>query len=134
MFNGTRRRGKLSNKSLKTALAPIEDNIELDRKVTLPTECFTTAKRLELILKDRTRLSEENALTVCNYIIAFKHEVNPRPSYIQYTIQFLSELSKTVGVEKRFEDYTKDDVVSYLDNCRKLESEDQSHKWMAATT
>jgi hypothetical protein len=80
MSNGTkRRRGKLSNKSLKTALAPIEDNMELDRKVILATECFTTAKRSELILKNRTRLSEENALTVCNYIIAFKHEVNPRP-------------------------------------------------------
>jgi hypothetical protein len=96
MFNDTRRRGggKLSNKSLKITLAPIEDNMELNRKIALATECFTMAKRSELILKDRTRLSEENALTVCNYIIAFKHEVNPRPSYIQYTIQFLSELSK----------------------------------------
>src|ERR687884_1466792 len=109
------------------ALAPIEDNMELDRKIALATECFTTAKRSELILKDRTRLSEENALTVCNYIIAFKHEVNPRPSYIQYTIQFLSELSKTVGVEKRFEDYTKDNVSLYLDSCRKPEHEDPMH-------
>jgi hypothetical protein len=34
MFNATRRRaGRLSNKSLKTALAPIEDNKELDRKI-----------------------------------------------------------------------------------------------------
>lgn len=49
-------------------------------------------------LKDRTRLLEENALTICNYIIAFKHEVNPRPSYIKYIIQFLSELSKAVGI------------------------------------
>jgi hypothetical protein len=63
MFNGTkRRRGKLSNKSLKIALAPIEDNMELDRKIVLVAECFTTAKRSELILKDRTRLSEENTL------------------------------------------------------------------------
>lgn len=129
MLNGTkRRRGELSHKLLKTALAPIEDNMELDRKVILATECFTTAKRSELILKDRTRLSEYNALTVCNYIIAFKHEVNPRPSYIQYTIQFLSELSKIVGIEKRFEDYTKDDVLLYLDSCRKSESEDPMHK------
>src|SRR5919197_2538327 len=131
MFNGTkRRRGKLSNKSLKTALAPIEDNMELDRKVALATECFTTAKQSELILRDRTRLSEYNALTVCNYIIAFKHEVNPRPSYIKYTIQFLSELSKAVGIQKRFEDYTKDDVMLYLDSCRKSEIEDPLHKWI----
>src|ERR687888_427699 len=119
MFSGSRRRGgKLSNKSLEAALAPIEDNMELDRKVALATECFTTAKRSELNLRDRTRLSEENSLTVCNYIIAFKHEVNPRPSYIKYTIQFLSELSKAVGIQKRFEDYTKDDVMLYLDSCR----------------
>ena len=95
MFSGSRRRGgKLSNKSLKTALAPIEDNMELDRKIALATECFTTAKRSELILKDRTRLSEENTLTVCNYIIAFKHEVNPRPSYIQYTTNFYQNYQK----------------------------------------
>lgn len=58
MFNGTRRRGGLSNKSLKTALALVEDNMELDRKVILAISCFSTAKRSELILKDRTRLSE----------------------------------------------------------------------------
>src|SRR5690242_249600 len=101
MFNGTHRKGRLSNKSLEAALAPIADNSELDRKIALTTECFTTSKAAELILKDRTRLSEENALTVCNYIIAFKHEVNPRASYIKYTIQFLAGLSKTIGVEKR---------------------------------
>jgi len=131
MFNYTNsRRGRLSNKSLKTALAPVATNDELNRKIALATECFTTTKASELILKDRTRLTEENALTVCNYIIAFKHEVNPRSSYIQYTIQFLSELSKSVGIEKRFEDFTKDDVLLYLDSCRKPELEDPMHKWI----
>jgi integrase len=126
------RTGRRSNKSLETALAPIVANSELDRKVTLATECFTTAKASELILKDRTRLSEENALTVCNYIIAFKHEVNPRPSYIKYTIQFLSELSKAVGVEKRFEDFTKDDILLYLDSYRKSENDDPMHRWIGS--
>ena len=111
MFKGTiSRRGRLSNKSLETALAPVANNSELNRKIILATECFSTSKTAELILKDRTRLSEQNALTVCNYIIAFKHEVNPRPSYIKYTIQFLSELSKSIGMKKRFEDFTKDDI------------------------
>src|SRR5919202_5138627 len=89
MFNGTssrRRAGRLSNKSLETALAPVATNHELNRKIALATECFTTSKTSELILKDRTRLCEENALTVCNYIIAFRHEVNPRPSYIYHSI------------------------------------------------
>src|SRR5690348_12492176 len=130
MLRGTNRRGRLSNKSLETALAPIITNSELNRKIGLATDCFTTTKASELILKDRTRLSEENALTVCNYIIAFKHEVNPRPSYIQSTIQFLSELSKAVGVEKRFEDFPKDDILLYLDSYRKPENEDPMHKWI----
>ena len=126
------RSGRRSNKILQTALAPITSNVELNRKITLATECFTTSKRSELILKDRARLSEQNALTVCNYIISFKHEVNPRPSYIQYTIQFLSELSRTIGIDKKFEDYTKDDVLLYLDSCRKSEAEDPMHKWIGS--
>jgi 23S rRNA A1618 N6-methylase RlmF len=102
MFKDTSsRRGRLSNKSLETALAPVTTNSELNRKIALATECFTTTKSSELILKDRTRLTEENALTVCNYIIEFKYEANPRLPYIQTIIQCLSELSKAVGIEKR---------------------------------
>jgi hypothetical protein len=41
-------------------------------------------------------LSKENALTICDYIIATKREVNPRLSYKRYTIQILAELSKAV--------------------------------------
>jgi integrase/recombinase XerD len=130
MYHG--RRGRRSNKSIQIALAPIDTNSELYIKIALATECFTTSKASELILKDRTRLSEENALTVCNYIIAFKHEVNPRPSYIKYTIQFLSELSKAVGVKKRFDDFTRDDILLYFDSCRKSETEDPMHKWIGS--
>jgi hypothetical protein len=129
MFKNTSsRRGRLSNKSLETALASVTTNSELNKKIASATECFTITKSSELILKDRTRLAEENALTVCNYIIEFKYEVNPRPSYIQTIIQCLSELSKAVGIEKRFEDYMKDDVLLYLDSCRKPEHEDPMHK------
>jgi integrase len=97
----------------------------------LAIEGFTT-KSSELILRDRNRLSKENALTVCNYIIAMKREINPKPSYIRYTLQILSELSKAVGIRKRFEDMaeSKDDVLLYLDSCRKLENDDPLHKWI----
>jgi uncharacterized protein YihD (DUF1040 family) len=104
------------------------DDIILERKITLATEGFTTHKFCELILRDRSRLSEENALTICDYIIAMKREVNPRLSYKKNTIQFLSELSKIVGIEKKFIDMTRDDVLCYLDNCRKPENEDPLHK------
>src|SRR4051794_33634472 len=98
---------------------------ELDRKITLATEGFTTKKYCELVLRDRARLSEENALTVANYIIDYKREINASQSTIKTAVQFLSELSKVVGLEKKFADMTRDDILGhYLDSCRKSENED----------
>ena len=91
----------------------------LERKISLATEGFTTHKFCELVLKDRTRLSKENALTICEYIMAMKREINPRLSYKKYTIQFLSELSRAIGIEKKFIDMTRDDVLCYLDNAER---------------
>jgi hypothetical protein len=111
----------------------INDNVDdvlLERKISIATEGFTTQKFCELLLKDRNRLSKENALTICDYIIAMKREVNPRLSYKKNTIQFTAELSKAVGIEKNFVDMTRDDVLCYLDNCRKPENEDRLHKWI----
>jgi uncharacterized protein YihD (DUF1040 family) len=42
-----------------------------------------------------------------------KREINPRLSYKRYTIQILSEISKAVGIEKKFIDMTRDDVLYY---------------------
>ena len=92
-----------------------DDDLLLERKITLATEGFTTTKFCELVLKDRSRLSKENALTICEYIIAMKREVNPRLSHKRNTIQFLSELSKAVGIGKNFIDMTREDVLCYLD-------------------
>ncbi|HZD81855.1 MAG TPA: hypothetical protein VE076_03165, partial [Nitrososphaeraceae archaeon] len=50
---------------------------ESDKKITLATEGFTTNKFCELILRDGSRLSKENALIVCDYVIAMKREINP---------------------------------------------------------
>jgi hypothetical protein len=112
-----------------------QDTLELDRKITLTTEGFTVNRFCELVLRDRNRLSSENALAICNYIMAMKMEVNPRLNTIRTVIQFLSELSKTVGIEKRFfEDMatTRDYVLLYLDKCRKPENNDPLHKWIGS--
>ena len=60
----------------------------LDRKISLATEGFTTHRYCELVLKDRSRLSKENALTICEYVIAMKREVNPRLSYKKILYRF----------------------------------------------
>jgi uncharacterized protein YihD (DUF1040 family) len=116
--------------SSTSSLSNQSEDLEIDRKVTLATEGFTTAKYCEIVLRDRNRLSKENALVICDYIIAMKREINPRLNYIKNTIQFLSEFSKSVGIEKQFEDITRDDVLLYLDSNRKLESDDPLHKWI----
>jgi hypothetical protein len=54
------------------------DDVLLERKISLATEGFTTHKFCERLLKDRKRLSKENALTLCDYVITMKREVNPR--------------------------------------------------------
>jgi hypothetical protein len=59
-----------------------------------------------------------------------KKQVNPRLTYKRYTIQILAELSKAVGIEKKFIDMTRDDVLCYLDRCRKPETGDPLHKWI----
>jgi integrase len=104
----------------------------LESKIAFAIEGFTTQKFCELVLTDRSRLSKENALTICDYVIAMKREINPRLSYKKYTIQFLSGLSKTIGLEKKFIDMTRDDVLCYLDKCRKPENEDPLHKWIGS--
>jgi hypothetical protein len=127
-----------SSKTKVTAVIPIasfkngDEESFLERKVTLATEGFTT-KFCELILRDRNRLSKENALVVAHYAVAMKREVNPRPSYLKYTIQYLSELSRCIGLEKRFkDDMTREDILYYLDSNRKTENEDPLHKWIGS--
>jgi hypothetical protein len=105
---------------------------EIQRKISLATEGFTTSKYCELVLKDRNRLSKENALTVCNYIIAMKRELNPRLNTVKASIQFLSELYRSVGIAKQFKDMDRYDVLSYLDSNRKLDNDDPLHKWIGS--
>jgi integrase len=111
----------------------IEELEDLDRKITIVTDGFTSDRFCELVLRDREKLSEENALTICEYIIAMKREVNPRLSYKRNTVQFLSELSRAVGIEKKFIDMTRENILlGYLDKCRKPENEDPMHKWIGS--
>ncbi len=70
----------LSSSSASSSLSSksTEDLEILNRKITLATEGITTNKFCELVLRDRNRLSKENALMISEYIIAMKREVNPR--------------------------------------------------------
>ena len=129
--------GRRSNKSIEEILSASKEYIsfddkekELDRKISLVTERFGTQKWCELVLRDRTKLSKENALTVCDYLIDYKREKNPPLNTVRTTIQPLFTLSKEVGVKKKFVDMTRDDILLSLDRCRKSEDKDPMHKWI----
>jgi integrase len=110
----------------------ISEESSLEQRIILATEGFTN-KFCESILRDRGRLSKENAMILARYMIALKSEINPRPSYLKYTIQFLSELSRSVGIKKQFEgDITREDILYYLDSNRKMENEDPLHRWIGS--
>ena len=114
---------KLLRPQIPVELSSKDDaDISLEKKITIATEGFTTSKLCELILRDRNRLSKENALTLSEYIIAMKREINPRLNYKKLTIQIIAELSNAVGITKKYIDMTRDDVLCYLDKCRKPES------------
>jgi hypothetical protein len=82
---------RCSNKQVAEILAsrPVtsKEDMELDRKISLATDGFTN-RYCELVLRDRNRLTKENALTISEYIIAMKREINSRLNTIKTTVQF----------------------------------------------
>lgn len=112
-------------------LSSILKEKDVAEKVRLATEHFNMPF-CESVLMDRARMSKENAAVLADYIIVMKREINPRGSYVRNNVQFLSELSRFVGIEKRFEDFTKYDILSFLDSIRKSENDDPMHKWIGS--
>jgi integrase/recombinase XerD len=106
---------------------------ETERKIEntvegLPSECFH-------FLHDRVlSASRENAITICDYIASLKSEINPSDSYRDNTVTLLCKFSvffkNAYAKSKRFKEITREDVLSFLDSFRKIESVDPLHKWI----
>ena len=112
-------------------LSSVLNEKDIAEKVRLATE-HLHMPFCQSLLMNRARMSKENATTLADYIIVMKREINPRASYVKNNIQFLSELSRFVGIEKRFEGLTKYNILSYLDSLRKSENDDLMHKWIGS--
>ncbi len=75
--------------------------------------------------------NEENALTICDYISSLKAEINPSDQYRQDTIIILCNFSLfRENASVNFKDVTREDVISFLDSFRKIESVDPLHRWI----
>ena len=123
-----RERTKNSSPTTSESLsAAINDTAILitNRKISLMTEGLPC--HVENWLRSRT--SNENALTISEYILSLRREINPSQNYTKMQIQALVELSEYLN-QKPFDKLTKDDILSFLDKFRKTEDKDPLHKWI----
>jgi outer membrane lipoprotein-sorting protein len=91
-----------------------------ERKVDLVTEGLPAgyAKRLKLV----SQVSQGNALTICNYIMAMKTEINPSDNYRKTNVAILTKFSKFFRNQKSFSQIRREDVLAFLDSLRKPET------------
>jgi integrase len=96
-----------------------------DRKIDLATDGLQP-----FIFKDITQnVSPENALTIAEYILAMKTETNVSDDYRSLLIKKLSLFSR-FSKNKSFIHMGREDVLRYLDSCRKPDASDPLHKWI----
>ena len=123
-YNQTNRRKTLKSSVTRSeSLAAFNDTT--NRKVSLATEGLPPC--VENWLRNRT--SDENALTISEYVLSLRRETNPSQNYTKMQIRTLVELSEYLN-QKPFGQLTKDDVVLFLDKYRKTEGQDPLHKWI----
>jgi 2OG-Fe(II) oxygenase superfamily len=123
-----KRKGNLPTVAPSAAIAPgqsISNDALFDRKIDLVTE------GLDPFFNSKLReLSEDNALTIVNYILTLKNEINLSDGYRKLNIYVLYSISKFFNNRKKHKELTRDDVLQFLDSLRKPEESDSLHKWI----
>ena len=101
----------------------------IERKIENATEglslnCFN-------FLHNRILLAnKQNVLTICDYISSLMSEINPSDGYRKNTIILLCIFSIFFKNTKLFKEVTREDILSFLDSFRKIETVDPLHKWI----
>lgn len=73
--------------------------------------------------------NQQNKKTIIEYISAMKTETNMSNGYRKENIDVLRRFS-IFTQNKNFHDMTRDDILAFLDNCRRNETTDPLHKWI----
>jgi integrase len=127
--NHTKYRQQMQNKGTELHYAssvPIsEENLDLERKIdTITTYQKPYTKKILIVM---ARANPHNALTVFNYIVAQKNELNIKESTVEGIIKKLAWLSSYLG-HKPFSEMTKGDILHYLNSIKKPPELDPTHK------
>jgi integrase/recombinase XerD len=112
----------------------IRDNVDsvasnndalFDRKIELITQGIDSF--YVSLLKE---LSQDNALTIVNYVLSMKNEINISDNYRRLNIYTLYRISKFFNNSKSYKELVRDDILQFLDSFRKPEASDPLHKWI----
>ena len=106
------------------AVTPNNDAL-FDRKIDLITQGIDSF--YVSLLKE---LSQDNALTIVNYILSMKNEINISDNYRRSNIYTLYRISKFFNNRKLYKELVRDDILQFLDSFRKPETSDPLHKWL----
>ncbi|HEX9317581.1 MAG TPA: hypothetical protein VF884_01465, partial [Nitrososphaeraceae archaeon] len=102
----------------------------LDSQLKIKIERATEGIRQGFISRLEIHEYKTNALTIANFLMAAKIESNISDSYKEDLIFTLCKLSDYIG--KVFKDFTREDILSYLDSYRKTEAKDPLHSWIGS--
>jgi hypothetical protein len=102
-----------------------DNDVLFDRKIGLITEGIES-----FYVSMLRELSQDNALTVVNYILSMKNEINISDNYRKLNIYALCRISKFFNHRKSYKDLVRDDLLKFLDSFRKPEASDSLHKWI----
>lgn len=75
-------------------------------------------------------VSPQSALTMSEYILTMKNEINISDSYREMTIKVLYSICKFIRPHRDFLHIIREDVLRHLDNLRQSETSDPLHKWI----
>jgi hypothetical protein len=102
-----------------------DDDPLFDRKIAIACEGLRS-HYYDLFNKTPVK---ENAITLVNYVISMKSEINPSNNYRMDIIEKISRLS-VYHSKTFFKDMTRQQVLDFLDSLRKPEASDPLHKWI----
>ena len=96
----------------------------LDRKID-----EVTAGLRQGYTKNLYSISIQNALSIVDYILAMKTEVNLSDHYRKDFIYFLTTFSRC-NDNKSFKTITRKDIIEFLNSIRRPEAADPLHRWI----
>ena len=102
----------------------------LDNQSKIIIERATEGLKKWFITRLENHEHKTSALTIANFLITAKIESNIAISYKEDLIFTLCKLSNYVG--KDFNNFTREDILSYLDSYRKTEAKDPLHSWIGS--